>query len=479
MVVGDVPEPADLLVVGGGPGGYAAAIAAAQLGRSVMLVDRNDWDGLGGTCLHVGCIPSKTLIHLSEAVASSLLTPTPGLNVGNVEVDMSAFQGHKNAVIGRLSRGLNSLMRHYGIETVTGELRFTGARRAVVTTTERPKHLEFNDVVVAVGSRPAELAASGPFDGERILDSAGLLALDTLPASVCVIGGGYIGLELGTALAKLGTKVTVVEAMERVAVAYEADVSRVVMRSLERLGVELLLGAVVTGVDDSHVVVRTASGEEHRVAAERVVVAVGRDPNTDGLGLERLGVALDDRGLVRVSDSLIAESHVAAIGDIVAGPALAHKATAEAAVAVGALGGQRVAFTPRAIPVVMFTDPEVATTGLTAAEAESDGMDVLTGAFPFAALGRAATLDRTEGFVRIVTERGEGAIVGVQIVGAQASELIAEATLAVEMGVTLEDLALTIHAHPTLSEGLSEVAKLTLGHPVHVPTVHAPELANV
>lgn len=476
MVVGDVPEPSDLLVVGGGPGGYAAAIAAAQLGRSVMLVDRNDWDGLGGTCLHVGCIPSKTLIHLGDAAAERRLDPIPGLVAGNVEVDMSAFQDHKRSVIGRLARGVDALMRHYGIATVTGELRFTGLRRAVVTNTERPKHFEFNDIVLAVGSRPTGLAELGSFDGERILDSAGLLALEELPASVCVIGGGYIGLELGTALAKLGTKVTVVEALDRVAAAHEDDVSRVVTRSLERFGVDVLLGAVATGVDDAHVIVRLASGEERRVAAERVVIAVGREPNTAGVGLERLEVRLDDRGLVRVTDSLVAAPHVAAIGDVVAGPALAHKATAEADVAVRALGGQRVTFVPNAIPVVMFTDPEVATTGLTEEQAKADGMDVLTGVFPFGALGRAATLGRREGFVRAVSERGDGRIVGVQIVGARASELIAEATLAIEMGVTLEDLALTIHPHPTLSEGFSEVAKLLLGHPLHVPAVDASAL---
>ena len=244
MVVGDIPDPADLLVIGGGPGGYASAIAGAQSGRSVMLVDRDEWNGLGGS------LPSRR-VHPEQGTdrAGSKRRRTrerhPGLRVGDLSVDLAAFQRHREAIVGNLAQGVAGLMKHYGVETVQGELRFTGARRAVVTRTDdRPKHIEFTDVVIAVGARPVELP-SVPFDGDRVLDSAGLLALETVPASLCVIGGGYIGLELGTALAKLGSKVTIVEATDDLASGFGADTARLVRRSLERIGATILSGAVV------------------------------------------------------------------------------------------------------------------------------------------------------------------------------------------------------------------------------------------
>jgi dihydrolipoamide dehydrogenase len=466
MVVGDIPDPADLLIVGGGPGGYAAAIAAAQSGRSVTLVDRDEWAGLGGTCLQVGCIPSKALIELAQRAFD--LGETPGLTAVEASVDLVAFQRHRRAIVAKLAEGVGGLMRHYGIETVTGQLRFTGARRAVVTTTDRPKHIEFNDALLAVGASPVELRGV-PFDGERVFDSAGVLALAELPESACIVGGGYIGLELGTALAKLGARVTIVEAADRIAIGFDEEIARVVMRSLERLGVTVLTGATVDGLDPTHAIVTTAGGEQMPVEAERIAICIGRHPNTASLGLEHLGVQLASSGHVIVDDSGIAAPHVAAIGDAVDGPALAHKATAEARPAVDALAGRRASREFRALPLVMFTDPEVAATGLTAPAAEADGIDAGIATVPFAALGRAATIAHTNGFVRVVFDRGDGEIVGAQIVGPHASELIAEATLAIEMGTTIEDLALTVHAHPTLAEGLSEAAELAAGHPLHVP----------
>jgi dihydrolipoamide dehydrogenase len=468
MVVGDIPDPADLLIVGGGPGGYASAIAAAQAGRSVTLVDRNDWRGLGGTCLHVGCIPSKALIELAHRVVQVRDGATPGLTVDSLSIDLGAFQAHKDSIVARLAGGVRELMTHYSVDTLEGELRFTAARRAVVSGADRARHIEFNDVVLAVGARPVALAGL-PFDGSRVVDSAGVLALSTLPASVCIVGGGYIGLELGTALAKLGSAVTIVEAADRIGAGFEERLMRPVIQSLRRLGVEVLTEATVGELGPTHLSVSTQDAGDHEIAAERVVVCVGRRPNTDGLGLEHLGVALHPSGHVIVDDAGIAAPHVAAIGDVVDGPALAHKATAEASAAVTALSRQPASRSFRRVPQVMFTDPEVAVTGLSRRDAADQGVDAEEVTIPVSALGRAHTLGQTEGFVRILFDRSDGSVVGAQIAGPHASELIAEATLAVEMGATVEDLALTIHAHPTLSEGISEAAELATGHPLHIP----------
>ena len=466
MVVGDIPDPADLLVIGGGPGGYASAIAAAQSGRSVTLVDRDDWNGLGGSCLHVGCIPSKALIELARIATDA--RATPGLRVGDLSVDLAAFQRNRDAMVGNLAQGVAGLMKHYGVETVRGDLRFTGARRAVVTRMgDRPKHIEFTDALIAVGARPVELP-SVPFDGDRVLDSAGLLALETVPASLCVIGGGYIGLELGTALAKLGSKVTIVEGADDLASGFDVDAARIVRRSLERLGATILCGAVVKSLDPECVTVDTREGKPIRVLAERVLVSVGRRPNTESLAVDQLGVALDASGKVIVDDAGLALPHIAAVGDVVDGPALAHKATAEASAAVAALAGRRSSRTLAKVPLVMFTDPEVASVGLTPYEAQREGIDAGTATTPFSVLGRAMTLGHSEGFVRLVFDRSDETVVGAQIIGAHASELVAEATLAIEMGATVEDLALTIHAHPTLSEGVSEAAELAARHPLHL-----------
>ena len=431
----------------------------------MTLVDRAEWGGLGGACLHVGCIPSKALIELGEAFTRA--NATPGMTATAATVDLAAFQAHKRELIGRLTGGVGALMRGNDVTVLEGEARFVAPDRVVVATAQRAVHLQFADAIVATGSRPAELGVL-PFDGGRVVDSAGLLALEELPQTLCVAGGGYVGLELGIAFAKLGTKVTIVEALPELLPDLDRDLARLVERSLKQLGVDLMLGARLTGADDETVVVAAVSGEERRIPAERVVVAIGRRPNSDGLGLGELRITPTGGGLIPVDGARIAAPHVAALGDVTAGPALAHKATAEAQVAVRALSGQPAAFAPQAIPVVMFTDPEIATAGLTATSARAEGLDVVAETFPTGTLGRPATLGRRDGIARLVAERDGGAVIGAQIAGPHASELIAEATLAIEMGATLEDLALTIHAHPTLAEGIAEAAELALGHPVHV-----------
>jgi dihydrolipoamide dehydrogenase len=467
MVVGELAEPVDLLVIGGGPGGYVAAIRAAQLGREVVLVDRGGPAGLGGVCLHVGCIPSKALIELATAVRRTRELEPAGLTIGGLEVSLERFQAWRDELCAGLARGVGELLAAGGTRVVHGDARFNRPDRVVVRTPEdRVLFLEFEHAIVATGSRPIELPGL-PFDGERVLDSTGALALTAVPESVAVVGAGYIGLELGTALAKLGARVTVVEALDDVLPTVDAALSAPVLRRLRELGVDVRLGSTAERLDGEALVVRGPDGEA-RVPAERVVVAVGRAPNTGELGLAAAGVPVGEDGLIAVGEDMRATERIAAIGDVVAGPALAHKATAEAAVAAEALSGRPAAFDATAIPVVVFTDPEVASAGLSEAEARDAGMDARVATFPLAASGRAATLGARDGFTRVVADAATDRIVGVHVVGPHASELAAAGTLAVELMAAPGDLAGTIHPHPTLSEGLHEAAELLLGHPVHV-----------
>jgi dihydrolipoamide dehydrogenase len=467
MVVGELAESVDLLVVGGGPGGYVAAIRAAQLGREVTLVDRGGPAGLGGVCLQVGCIPSKALIELADLAHRAGEWEAAGLRTGGIGVDLGAFQAWRADLCRGLAEGVGGLLAAGGTRVLHGDARFNRADRVAVHTPEdRVVFLEFADAIVAPGSRPVALAGL-PFDGERVLDSTGALALDAVPASVAVVGAGYIGLELGTALAKLGARVTIVEARERILPELEASLAAPVQRRLRALGVDVRVATTAERLDGDMLVV-AAGGEEARVPAERVIVAVGRAPATAELGLSAAGIALDADGHIPVAEDMRAAPHVAAIGDAVAGPALAHKASAEAAVAAEALCGRAVAFEPAAIPAVIFTDPEIATVGLTERQARAQGLDARTATYPLGASARAGTLRAREGFTRIVTDAATDRVVGVHAVGPHVSELAAGGALAIELMASPEDVAGTIHPHPTVSEGLREAAELLLGRPVHV-----------
>jgi dihydrolipoamide dehydrogenase len=467
MVVGELAESADLLVIGGGPGGYAAAIRAAQLGRRVTLIERNGAAGLGGVCLHVGCIPSKALIEVAGAAQRTSELGGAGLKASDVSVSLPQFQAWRSELCARLARGVGELLARGEARVVHGEARFNRPDRvAVRTSDDRALFFEFEHAIVATGSRPIELPGL-PFDGTRVLDSTDALALEETPRSVAVVGAGYIGLEFGTALAKLGARVTVVEALDRVLPNVDASLTAPVLRRLRALGVDLRLRTTAERIEGDHLVVAGPNGED-RVEAEKVVVAVGRTANTDELGLATAGVPVDGSGLIPVADDMRATERIAAIGDVVAGPALAHKATAEAAVAAEALSGRPAAFDAQAVPEVIFTDPEIGTVGLTEAQAREAGMDPVAATFPLAASGRAGTLGERDGFTRIVTDRATDRVVGVHIVGPHASELVAGGALAIELMAAPGDLAATIHPHPTLSEGLHEAAALALGHPIHV-----------
>lgn len=467
MVVGEVAEGVDLLVVGGGPGGYTAALRGAQLGRQVMLVDADGAAGVGGVCLRVGCIPSKAMIEVADLYAGARHGAERGIMVRDSRVDLAAFQTWKDARIAELTGGVRGLLEGAGVRIVKGTFRFNRAGTGVVREGDGPPlFLQYTDVVLATGSRPAPLPGL-PFDGETVLDSTAALALDEVPASVVVVGGGYIGIELGTAMAKLGSKVTIVEFADRILPTLDAALARPVAKRLKQLGVDVRVGTAASGFEDSHLLVDGPDGPD-RIPTDRVIVAIGRSPNTDELGLKTVGVDLTDQGLLDVAPDRRITKHMAAIGDITPGPALAHKASAEALVAVEALCGRRVAFDPAAIPMVVYSDPEVASAGWTAEAAREAGIDVDVARFPVSASGRAATVGARDGFAQLVVDSEMDAVIGVHIVAPHASELIAEGVLAIEMAASPEDLAATIHPHPTFSELMAEVAHVSVGVPIHV-----------
>lgn len=461
--MGEVSDPVDLVVIGGGPGGYVAALHAANAGRKVTVIER---DRLGGTCLHTGCIPSKMLLDLadvgSRAQALGLLGATWPPD------SLLAFQDRKRHVVDGLADGIRNLLDARGVNTRTGVARFTARSRIAVESPEGGvSFLEFKSAVVATGSRPIALDGL-PFDGTTVIDAAGSLDLRHVPANLCIVGGGYVGVEMATAFAKLGAKVTVAEVGERLLPSLSPSLSAVVQRGLERLGVDVRLGFEVVGAEDGSAVLVSPDGIKCVVRADRIIVAVGREPNTDDLGLRAAGVTLDAMGRVRVgADRVAAGTAIAAIGDVVEGPPVAHKATAEAEVAVAALCGRRTAFEPAAIPLVVFSDPEVASAGHDRQSAAAAGLDVSVATVSMAALGRPRVSGDRLGSCELVVDRDRGIVVGAQIAGRHASEMIAEVVLAIEMGASPEDLALTIHAHPTFSEAVAEAAAIAVGRPVH------------
>lgn len=468
MVVGEFTENADLLVVGGGPGGYVAAIRAAQLGRQVTLVERQD---IGGICLNVGCIPSKAIISVAEDVHRMAHARERGIHVGTPSVNMAEVQKFKDGVVKRLTGGVKQLLRANGVTVLQAEARFVGAHQVRVVSEYESKKIEFAQAILATGSRPRVLDVL-PFDGRVVMGSTEILSLERVPEHLVVIGGGYIGLELGTAFRKLGSRVTVVEATASLLPGTDPALVRVVATRLKELDVTVLLNCTVISAeigDGGADIELKGSGGQDRLWADTVLVTVGRVPNTDGLDLNEAGIERDSRGFLRVNEQLrTSNPDVAAIGDITPGPMLAHKASYEGKIAAESLCGQPGAADAQVIPAVIFTDPEIATAGLTESQAREAGYDPLVGRFSFQANGRALSLGQSLGDAVVVADRASGQLLGVHVVGPEASTIIAEGTLGIEMGAVLEDLALTIHAHPTLPEALMEAAEVALGRPIHV-----------
>jgi dihydrolipoamide dehydrogenase len=468
MVVGDASLDIDVLVIGAGPGGYVAAIRAAQLGKSVLIVDKSEW---GGVCLNRGCIPSKALISAAHQYEQALHGESIGVSAENVKVDFSKVQAWKNSVVAKQTGGVSALLKGNKVQMFQGEVMFINENEARVFNDQEAPRYRFQHCIIATGSRPIELKPF-PF-GKRIISSTEALNLTEIPKSMIVIGGGYIGIELGQTYAKLGTKVTVLEGSDSVLPGFEKEMSKLVARNLEKTGVDVHTEALAKSskqTDNDVTVTFTVKGEDKEITADYVLVTVGRRPNTDGeLGLDLINMKLTDRGLIEVDkQGRTSIPHIFAIGDIVPGLALAHKASYEAKVAAEALAGHESAVVDyKAMPAVVFSDPEIASVGLNETEAKEKGINVAIGKFPYAANGRANSLNATQGFVKLVGDKESGLLLGAQIVGPEASNLIGELGLALEMGAALEDIALTIHAHPTLTEMVMDAAEGALGQPIH------------
>lgn len=466
MVVGEVAERADVVVVGAGPGGYVAALRCAAAGRSVIVIER---DRVGGTCLNVGCIPSKTLIHAASAVGAARRDAIPGVQI-DTAVDAAAMRDHRDAVVATLTNGVSALLADAGVELWHGEASFSRANRLAITSGDQVRHLEFGDVIVATGSTPVDLPKL-PFDGQRVLDSTAALALDRVPASVAVVGGGYIGLELGTALANLGSQVSIIEAADHLLPAIDRIAGSAIARRLRSMGVSVLTNTVAHELTGSGLAVRPSqsganAGSGTEIEAEVVIVAVGRRPVTDQIGLDRAGVVVTASGHIDVDGQGRAGPGVWAIGDVVAGPALAHKATSEAEVVADALTGGHRRLDHRTIPEVVFCDPEVVRVGASAADEIAAGRHVDVATFHHVAGSRSRTVNDTSGFVQLVGDE-QGTVIGALAVGPHVAELAGELSMIVELCVTADELTHIVHAHPTMSEGIVEAAHQLSGRPLH------------
>ncbi len=469
MVVGDFAEEVDTLIIGSGPGGYVAAIRAAQLGQKVTIVEK---DAVGGVCLNVGCIPSKALIeaghrynHASEGA------PDMGIATEKTTLDFSKLQEWKSGIVQKLTGGVESLLKANQVEVVKGEAYFSDENAVKVSTDEYSSQTyKFKNCIIATGSSPIELP-NFPYS-DRVINSTGALSLSEVPEHLVVIGGGYIGIELAGAYANLGAKVTVLEGEKRILTGFEKQMAQLVQRNLKKKGVNIETQAFAQSVEetDNGVTVKAeVKGEEKTFEGDYLLVSVGRKPNTSELGLEQIGVEMDDKGYIQVDKQCRTnKKNIYAIGDIVPGPQLAHKASYEGKIAAEAISGEASAVDYLGIPMVVFSEPELASVGYTEKEAKDAGFDVVAAKFPFQANGRALSLNDANGFMKLVTRKEDGLVIGAQIAGPNASDMIAEAGLAIEAGMTAEDIAMTIHAHPTLGEITMETAEVALGTPIHI-----------
>ncbi|WP_121639975.1 dihydrolipoyl dehydrogenase [Virgibacillus sp. Bac330] len=467
MVVGDFPIEVDTLVVGAGPGGYVAAIRAAQLGQKVTIADKG---ALGGVCLNVGCIPSKALIQAGHLAEQAHGNEEMGIKTENVSVDFSKVQEWKASVVNKLTSGVEGLLKGNKVDIVKGEVYFVDKNTVKIMDEKNSQTYTFKHCIIATGSTPIEIPNFKFSD--RVLDSTGALNLKEIPKKMVVIGGGYIGTELGTAYANFGTEIVVLEGAKEILGGFEKQMSQVVKKRLKKKDVTIITEAMAKGVEESKDGVKVTyevKGKEETVEADYVLVTVGRRPNTEDIGLEQVGIEKDDRGLIKIDNQCRTNvDNIYAIGDIVAGPPLAHKASYEGKVAAEAISGEKAVIDYLSMPAVVFSDPELATVGYTEQEAKDAGFDVKAAKFPFAANGRALSLNDSDGFMKLITRKDDGLVIGAQIAGPNASDMISELGLAIEAGMTAEDIALTIHAHPTLGEITMEAAEVALGTPIHM-----------
>jgi len=461
-------ERYEAVVIGGGPGGYVAGIRLGQHGKKTLVVER---EHLGGVCLNWGCIPSKALIHAGNLrhevdAFGDVFSTVP-------DMDATKLQEWKEGIVKKQRNGVGMLLKGANTEHVEGEATLTGANSLQIKTADGTKDVEFEHLILATGAKIIEIPGF-PFSEELIGYARDAVSYNPIPEKLVIIGGGIIGSELGTAYRKMGAEVTIVEMMDQILVGTDKDLVRPVQKSMKKLGIDVKLEAKAKGFskkDGKAVVeIETKDGKTEQLEADKVLVAVGFKPNTDSLGLDAAGVKTSEKGWIQVDQSCRTNvPHIYAIGDITGPPLLAHRASHMGEVAADIICGKAAAFDVMAMPLGVFTDPEVAQAGLTEEEAEEKGFKIRTGMFPMSALGRASAMNATEGVVKVVVDDDSDVVLGVGITAFNACDLIAEACLAIEMGALAEDLSLTVHVHPTLSEGIMEAAKVARGEPLHIP----------
>lgn len=460
----------EAIVIGGGPGGYVAAIRLGQLGVKTLCVEK---EAMGGVCLNWGCIPSKALIAAANLARKVRHAEHMGITVKDLEVDVAKMQEWKEGIVKKLTGSVTSLVKGNRGDIVMGTASITGPNQVEVTSLDgtKQKHQASKGIIVATGAQMIQIPGFEP-DGDVVITAREAVSLQKAPESMLIIGGGVIGLELGMVYQKLGTKITVVELMDQLLPGTDPDLVRVVQKHLKSDGADIHLKSKAVKLEKSggkaKVTIETDS-KQHVVETEKVLVAVGFKPNSGGLGLEKLGVKLDKRGHVAVDDQMRTNvPSVFAIGDVAGMPYLAHKASKEGEIAAEVIAGHKSARDYRGMPAAIFTDPEIATVGLSETEAKASGKKVKIGKYPFSALGRAMAVSETDGFIKVIIDEGDHQLLGVAIVGCEASNLISESALALEMCAFAEDVALTVHPHPTLGEGMMEAFKHALGEAIHI-----------
>ncbi len=455
-----------LLVVGAGPGGYVCAIRAGQLGIDNVIVEA---DRFGGTCLNVGCIPSKALIHAADEFhrLTVFANHAPlGISASSPSVDFPRTIEWKDGIVARLNDGVAALLKKANVRTVHGTARFLDGKTVSVGTADGERRIRAENIVIATGSAPIELPLL-PFGG-NVISSTEALALAEVPLRLAVVGGGYIGLEIGTAFAKLGCAVTIIEAEPEILSQYDVELTRPIVERLAALGVDVMTGTKALGLSGKALEIESEAGGRRSITADKVLVSVGRRPRTKGVGLEELSLTMTGQ-FVRIDDRCQTSMRgVYAIGDITGEPMLAHRAMHQGEMVAEIIAGHNRSWDKACIPAICFTDPEIVTVGLSPDAARATVNEIATTHFPFQANGRAMTIDRKDGFIRVVARKDNGVLLGIQAVGAGVAELSAAFALSLEMGARLEDVAATIHAHPTLSEAFHEACLRTLGHSLHI-----------